>query len=73
MNVKEHYKLPSGKYTTSQSRYLSEWRKLTEAVERNLGARVYAFDPGVAVTLPDGRGACSLPMWIAEKIAAFNA
>ena len=71
--MRKQFRLPSGKYTTSTRRYLSEWRKLTDAVEAKLGARVYAFDPGVAVCLPDGRGSVSLPMWVAEKIAGLDA
>jgi hypothetical protein len=67
--MSKQFKLPSGKFTASTRRYLSEWRKLTDAVEQRLGARVYAFDPGVAVSLPDGRGGCSLPLWVAQKIA----
>lgn len=71
--MSKQLRLPSGNYTTSTRRYLSEWRKLTEAVENKLGARVYAFDPDVAVCLPDGRGSCSLPLWVATKIAGLGA
>lgn len=71
--MSEQFRLPSGKYTTSTRRYLSEWKKLTEAVEKKLCARVYAFDPGVAVCLPDGRGSATLPLWVAQKIAALDA
>lgn len=53
-------------------RYVSEWKKLTEAVEKKLDARVYAFDPGVAVCLPDGRGSATLPLWVAKKIAGLD-
>lgn len=70
--MSKQYRLPSGNYTTSTRRYLSEWKKLTEAVEQKLGGRVYAFDPGVAVCLTDGRGSCSLPLWVAEKIAGLK-
>ena len=71
--MSKQFRLPSGKYTASTRRYLSEWKKLTEAVEQKLGGRVYAFDPGVAVMLPDGRGACSLPLWVAKGIAGLDA
>lgn len=67
------YRMPDGTHTTSQKRYLSAWGKLNDAVERALGARVYAFDPNVAVCLPDGRGSCTLPMWVAQKVAALQA
>ena len=72
MPTARQYRLPSGNYTTSTRRYLSEWRKLTEAVERALCARVYAFDTDVAVCLPDGRGSATLPLWVAQKIAALG-
>ena len=61
-------RLPDGKYTTSTSRYVSEWRKVNAEVERRLGARVYAFDPGVAVCQPDGTGHCTLPMWVVRRL-----
>ncbi len=53
-------------------RYVSEWKKLTEAVEKKLDARVYAFDPGVTVCLPDGCGSATLPLWVAKKIAGLD-
>jgi hypothetical protein len=71
--MSKQFRLPSGKYTTSTRRYLSEWKKLTEAVERKLDGRVYAFDPGVSVCMQDGRGSVSLPLWVAEKIAGLDA
>lgn len=70
--MNREYRLPSGDYTASTRRYVSEWRKLTDAVEQKLDARVYAFDPGVAVCLPDGRGSATLPLWVAQKIAGLG-
>ena len=63
------YRLPGGKHTSSQRRYLAEWRKLTTAVERALGGRCYAFDPGIRICRPDGSGSFDLPVWAAEAIA----
>lgn len=71
--MNREYRLPSGDYTASTRRYVSEWKKLTKAVEKKLDARVYAFDPGVAVCLPDGGGSTTLPMWVAQKIAGLGA
>lgn len=68
----KQYRLPSGNYTTSLRRYVSEWKKLTEAVEKKLEARVYAFDPGVAVCRLDGSGSATLPLWVATKIACLD-
>jgi hypothetical protein len=65
----EHYKLPNGTATTSKRRYLSEWRKLNEAVGGALGGRVYGFAPGMAIVQLDGSGACTLPMWVVRKLA----
>lgn len=71
--MSKQFRLPSGNYTTSTRRYVSEWKKLTDAVEQKLDARVYAFDPGVAVCLHDGRGSATLPLWVAHKIAGLDA
>lgn len=71
--MSKQFRLPSGNYTRSTRRYVSEWKKLTDAVERKLDARVYAFDPSVAVCLPDGRGSATLPLWVAQKIADLDA
>ena len=71
--MRKQFRLPSGRYTTSTRRYLSEWKKLTKSVEQKLEARVYAFDPDVAVCLPDGRGSAALPLWVAHKIAGLDA
>lgn len=71
--MSNQFRLPSGKYTTSQRRYLREWRALSMAVERALGVRVNGFDPDVAVSLPDLRGSAVLPLWIAKKIAELDA
>lgn len=68
--MNEMRKLPCGNFTTSTARYLREWRQLTRAVERALDARVYAFDPDIGVMTKDGRGAFSLPLWAAKRIAA---
>ena len=71
--MSENFRLPSGNYTTSTQRYLSEWKKLTKAVEQKLDARVYAFDPDVAVCKPGWRGSVTLPLWVAKKIAGLDA
>ena len=71
--MSKQFRLPSGDYTTNTRRYASEWKKLTQAVEKKLEARVFAFDPGVAVCLRDGRGSATLPLWVAQKIAGLDA
>ena len=71
--MSKQFRLPSGNYTKSTRRYLSEWRELTETVEQKLDARVYAYDPDVAVCLPDGHGSATLPLWVAKKIAGLDA
>jgi len=71
--MSNQFRLPSGKYTASQRRYLREWGVLSRAVERALGARVNGFDPNVHVSLPDLRGSAVLPLWVAKKIAELEA
>ena len=70
--MKKQFRLPGGNYTTSTRRYMREWKKLTRAVERKLDARVYAFDPDVAVCLPDWRSSATLPLWVAQRIAGLE-
>lgn len=66
------YRLPNGQYTKNQTEYVEQWAALNAAIERVLDAKVYAFDPGVAVCRDDNTGACPLPMWIARKIAGMD-
>lgn len=66
--MNRQYRLPTGKTTSSVTRYLREWSKTTKAVARKLDACVYAYDPGVCVCLPDGSGAVTLPLWVVKKI-----
>ena len=66
------YRLPNGQYTDSKSKYADEWHDFNKAIERALDAKVYAFDPGVAVCRHDNTGSCPLPMWIARKIAGMD-
>lgn len=68
-NTRREFRLPDGNHTNSIHRYLAEWRKLNKVVEQKLGCLVYAYNPGVAIMLPDGSGACTLPLWVAKKIA----
>lgn len=49
-------------------RYLREWGALIKAVEQRLDARVYAYNPNVAVRRRDGSGAATLPLWLVKKI-----
>lgn len=63
------WRLPGGGHTSSEKVYLREWGLLTSAVERSLGAKVTGFDPQIMITRPDGTGACSLPVWVAQGIA----
>jgi len=50
----ESFRLPSGKTTTSQSKYVAVWRKLGRDVCSVLGSghHVFAFDPGLAIKRP---------------------
>ena len=67
--MSQQFRLPSGDYTKSVNRYLREWNDLTGAIEKKLGVKVYAFDPDVGVSMPDGSYVCSLPLWLAKRIA----
>jgi hypothetical protein len=69
----KYWRLPSGKDTHSQRRYIREWRAVTKEIERILNVNVYAFDPDIAFcrNMPDGRssprGEC-IPLWLAQRI-----
>ena len=55
---------------------MSEALRLANALEGLQGrksSKSACDDPGVAVCMPDGRGSATLPLWVAQKIAALDA
>lgn len=46
-------RLPRGGTTKSVRKYIAEWRKLGAPIEKALGGRMNAFDPGISFIIPD--------------------
>lgn len=64
-------RLPSGKYTKSQTRYVREWRSLGNKLVKALGGdrQVYGFDPDFAVAVDGFKGPSeSYSVWLACRI-----
>jgi hypothetical protein len=54
---KQWYRLPCGKITTSQIRYLQAWKRIYKPLSKALGCEVIGFDPGLhLVERGAGRG-----------------
>lgn len=63
------YKLPSGKFTKSQTTYLREWRKITIALKKRFDLTCVGFDPGLLVSYKGGKS-FDLPVDFAMALAA---
>ena len=70
--MRRTYKTPDSACTTIGKRYVREWKALGSVIERKLGVRVVAFDPGFAICTSDGKDSCDLPLWLARKIAGME-
>ncbi len=56
-----NYRLPDGKITRSQSRYIKEWRLISSPLDTLTGLKPCAFDPDIVFT--DGTHTITLPVW----------
>lgn len=64
---KETMLLPDGRETTSDRRYVSEWRKFAKPICQATGSSLFGFDPGI--TIIDDKGhLLSLSKWFVTKI-----
>lgn len=71
MTQKTTYRLPCGKYTTSQNRHIAEWKKVARPICKALDVALTGFDPYFSFK-PNRPGAMSftLPAGIAVALAA---
>lgn len=60
-------RLPDGTTTTSDTKYVKTWRELAAPIEKELGWRLFAFDPGLS--FQTGKNSTvSIPVELAEWI-----
>ena len=65
------FRLPSGKYTISRKRYVSEWFKITRKLEKILDAECISFDPSIQLHQNGGFSrTVDIPLWAAKNIIA---
>lgn len=61
------YRLPDGTTTTSATKYSKTWRKLAKPIEKMMGWDLYAFDPSLTFSKPNGN-LSALPVDLVIKI-----
>lgn len=61
--------LPDGKATTSQARYIREWRKRTKYL-KSIGLKTIGFDPGFLVSDATKKypNSFDLPTWFVNQL-----
>lgn len=69
----ESYRLPNGKYTSSDKVFFRAWNKILRQL-RMLGFRVIGFDPSISLACADDPHLRSfeLPLWAATLLFGSN-
>lgn len=65
----ELYRTPEGEMKPADEA-MPEWESYFEALD-SVGMKVYAFDPGFAVSFEGANGVTSIPVSVAKKIKAL--
>lgn len=48
------HRLPNGKTTKDDVKYVNSWRSLADGIKEGMGVRLAAFDPDLSFVRPDG-------------------
>lgn len=62
--------LPDGTFTNERSEYLSEWKKLRDALEKKYDIQVMAYDPHISFVDKKNKksGWVDIPVWFAKRL-----
>lgn len=69
--MKESYRLPNCKYTTSVKRYIREWNRISKRLRKEFGFATIGMNPGFLLkdAYDNNNGATiNLPMWAIQRI-----